>query len=78
MKLEKREITLNEYDSLKDIYFFEKHLLREYTARLSLAKCKETENELARLVKEVGQDMEKVEKSMQESAKIQGGFRRKK
>lgn len=77
MKLEKREITLNEYDSLKDVYYLEKTLFREYTARLALAKCKETENELARLVKEVGEDMTTVEKLMEESSQTQGGFRRK-
>ena len=41
MKLEKREITLNETDSLKDIYYMEKTLLREYSARLALAKCQD-------------------------------------
>ena len=77
MKLQKREITLNEYDSLKDVFFFEKNLFREYTARLALAKCKETENELARLVKEVGEDMSLVEKLMRESVENQGGFHTK-
>ena len=69
MKLEKREITLNETDSLKDVYYLEKTLLREYSARLALAKCQETKHELSALVKEVTEDMEKVEKLMKESAK---------
>ncbi|MBQ9714001.1 MAG: hypothetical protein IJV83_01625 [Clostridia bacterium] len=64
MKLEKREITLNEYDSLKDVYYLEKTLLREYTARLALAKCKETENELTRLLDEVTEDMTVAENLM--------------
>ena len=70
MKLEKREITLNEQDSIKDVYYFEKTLLREYTARLALAKCKETENELSRLLKEVCEDMERMERlSLERSQK---------
>ena len=64
MKLEKREITLNEYDSLRDVYYLEKTLLREYTARLALAKCKETENELTRLLDEVTEDMSVAENLM--------------
>ena len=67
MKLEKREITLNEADSLKDVYYLEKTLLREYSARLALAKCQETKHELSALVKEVTADMEQVEKRMQKS-----------
>lgn len=69
MKLEKREITLNEADSLKDVYYTEKTLLREYSARLALAKCQETKHELSALVKEVTADMETVEKLMKKSAK---------
>lgn len=74
MKLEKREITLNEYDSLKDVFYLEKSLLREYTARLALSKCKETENELSRMLKEVSEDMSLMEKLMTESAKESGVF----
>lgn len=69
MKLEKREITLNETDSLKDVYYLEKTLLREYSARLALAKCQETKHELSAMLKEVGEDMENVEKLMKKSAK---------
>lgn len=68
MKLEKREITLNEADSLKDVYYLEKTLLREYSARLSLAKCQETKHELSTLVKQVTADMESVERLMRKSA----------
>ena len=68
MKLEKREITLNETDSLKDVYYLEKTLLREYSARLALAKCQETKHELSALVKEVSEDMENVEKLTRKSA----------
>ena len=72
MKLEKREITLNEQDSIKDVYYFEKTLLREYTARLALAKCKETENELSRLLKEVCEDMERMERLSLERSQKKG------
>ena len=61
MKLEKREITLNETDSLKDVYYLEKTLLREYSARLALAKCQETKHELSALIGQVTEDMKTVE-----------------
>ncbi|MBE5746846.1 MAG: hypothetical protein E7352_01580 [Clostridiales bacterium] len=69
MKLEKREITLNETDSLKDVYYTEKTLLREYSARLTLTTCQETKHELSALIEEVTSDMEKAENLMQKSAK---------
>ena len=34
MKLEKREITLNERDSIKDAYYMQKVLLNEYICSL--------------------------------------------
>ncbi|MBO5240190.1 MAG: hypothetical protein J6B56_02070 [Clostridia bacterium] len=57
MKLEKREITLNEYDSVKDAFYAEKILLVEYVHALAQAQRKETQGELLRLMKEVGEDM---------------------
>ena len=41
MKLEKREITLNEYDSLHDIFQTEKNLLRAYIELLEYIDSKE-------------------------------------
>lgn len=67
MKLEKREITLNEYDSLKDAYYLEKTLLREYAEGREAAQRKETEGELSRLMREVGEDMEKTYALMKKS-----------
>ena len=67
MKLEKREITLNEYDSLKDTYYLEKTLLREYAEGREAAQRKETEGELSRLMREVGEDMEKTYALMKKS-----------
>lgn len=57
MKLEKREITLNEYDSIRDAFYMEKLLLNEYACLLNKAIRKETRGELLRLMKEVGEDM---------------------
>ena len=52
MKLDKREITLNEADSLQDIYCFEKTLAEEYGRQVLNAVKKETKNGLLRLMKE--------------------------
>lgn len=57
MKLEKREITLNEFDSLKDAFYIEKTLLAEYVHALPQAERKETRSELLALIKEVGEDI---------------------
>ena len=57
MKLEKREITLNESDSLKDALYMQKILLNEYVFYLPKATRKETRGELLRLIKEVAEDM---------------------
>ena len=56
MKLEKREITLNEEDSLKDMYFFEKNLQAQYAQGAKLAERKETEGELSKLMREAEKD----------------------
>ena len=57
MKLEKREITLNEYDSLKDMFYVEKLLLQEYVCVLGKVLRKETKGELLRQIKETGEDV---------------------
>ncbi len=49
MKLKKREITLNEADSLKDVFFTEKALCAAYGEGDGFAFRKETANELAAL-----------------------------
>ena len=41
MKLEKREITLNERDSLLDMYFWERSIETEYKQGAKLAERKE-------------------------------------
>ena len=57
MKLEKREISLNEYDSLKDAFYSLKTSLNEYVCALSHALRKETRSELLRLITETGEDL---------------------
>ncbi len=57
MKLEKREITLNEMDSLKATFYFEKLLLGEYVECLCEIDRKETREELLRMMQEVGEDL---------------------
>ncbi len=68
MKLEKREITLNEFDSLKDAFYAEKTLLTEYVHALAKAERKETQGELLRLMQEIGEDMLFVRDLMRGSA----------
>ncbi len=57
MKLEKREITLNEADSIKDAFYVEKTLLMEYVHALATVQTKEERHELLRLMQEVQTDM---------------------
>ena len=57
MKLEKREITLNEKDSLKDVCYTEKNLLLSYCQYLCMAERNQTREELLALIKETGEDM---------------------
>ena len=70
MKLEKREITLNESDSLKEAFYIEKILLFEYVETLEKAERKDVRAELLRLMQETGEDMclllDLWNKSMQE------------
>ena len=68
MKLEKREITLNEFDSLKDAFYTEKTLMGEYIQALSKAARKETRNQLTELICEVTQDMLFIRDLMRGSA----------
>lgn len=57
MKLEKREITLNEKDSVNDVKYIEKHLLLEYAERAEKLARKQSRAEITRLMKEVAEDM---------------------
>ncbi len=57
MKLEKREITLNEADSIKDVFFMEKALLQAYSLQLSKAERKQTRSEMVKLLSETGENV---------------------
>ena len=57
MKLEKREITLNEYDSLRDVFYLEKLLSLSYCGALTKSVRKEVRGELLRLCKETGEEV---------------------
>ena len=57
MKLEKREITLNEFDSLKDVFYLEKNLLCEYANALEKAYRQETRNEILKLMNDTADDL---------------------
>ena len=56
MKLEKREITLNEKDSLKDVLLLERALLLQYTETLTRMTRKEPRERLLSLVKETAEE----------------------
>ena len=57
MKLEKREITLNEYDSLRDIFYLERLQFGEYARVLEKLIRKEVKGEVLRLSKETGEEI---------------------
>ena len=57
MKNSKREITLNEYDSLEDMLFMEKSLLREYCTAIFSAQRKETRSYLLQAFSAVAEDI---------------------
>ncbi len=60
MKLKKREITLNEADSLKDVFFTENALMRAYEEGDSFAFRKETANALSALRERAQAEAERV------------------
>lgn len=57
MKLEKREITLNEKDSLTDVFYLQKTLLFNYIEALANIERKETKTTLLKLIGETAEDM---------------------
>ena len=68
MKLEKREITLNEKDSLADAYLTQKSLLLTYVAVLDKVSKKQTRERLLDLMRETCEDLFFV-KDLKESIK---------
>lgn len=73
MKFEKREITLNEYDSLKDCYYREKTLLNEYVCALCDMERKEARERLLSLIKDTAEEMFFLQDCMENSQKQDGG-----
>ena len=71
MKIEKREITLNEVDSLKDIYYIEKALLTAYVEGENFIVRKETENEVKKLMEQAKEETERIYALWQKSKKEQ-------
>ncbi len=57
MKIEKREITLNERDTLKDMLFFERGLMKEYVSAIASAERKETRALLLDCLKETAEEI---------------------
>ena len=74
MKLEKREITLNEADSLKDVYYLENSLLQTYVNGSALTLRKEVCNTLDRLIKQTEEDKERMYALWQKSKKEQENY----
>lgn len=74
MKLEKREITLNERDSLLDMYFWERSLENEYKQGAKLAERKETELVLSQASKEAAEDVETMSTLLKKSEKNKGSL----
>lgn len=57
MKLEKREITLNEQDSLRDLLLLEKSLLSEYVAGVVTLRRKELRECVLDLIQETAREV---------------------
>ena len=74
MKLEKREITLNEADALIDLFFTEKSLASHYVLALESARKKQTRAALLQLLKEVGEDLYFVKDLMEKAIEEQSLF----
>ena len=69
MKLEKREITLNERDSILETAYTSKNLLTEYAFALCHIQRKEARKEILNCMQETGEDVsflfDLAKKSMQ-------------
>lgn len=74
MKLEKREITLNERDSLLDMYFWERSIENEYKQGAKFAERKETELLLSQAAQETAQDAERMLMLLEKATKNKGSL----
>ena len=57
MRLEKREITLNEQDSLRDLLLLEKSLLNEYVTGITALSRKELRESVLDLIQETAKEV---------------------
>jgi hypothetical protein len=57
LRLEKREITLNEKDSILDMLRFEERVLNEYTRLLPCVERKETRQAVVDCIKAVSEEI---------------------
>ncbi len=62
MKLQKREITLNEKDSMQDLFYLERTIEEWYAKAEGKAFRKETENELKKMLAQAKEDRELAHK----------------
>ncbi len=64
MKLEKREITLNEVDSMQDVLMLEKSLLNAYVNALEYSYRKENRNRLCVHLEETAKEIFAIKDEM--------------
>lgn len=57
MKLEKREISLNESDSINDALNAQRILLMEYAGTLNKITCRQTRNTVLENIREIVEDI---------------------
>ena len=65
MKLEKREITLNEKDSLQDACYMQKGLLDAYLQGLEEVERKEVRQYIQQRIDEIRQEAQRLEKQIE-------------
>ena len=70
MKLEKREVTLNEKDTLRDMIFFEENLAEKYRAFALCVETKEEKSILLRHAEELGELIERLQKLLKKPPKM--------
>ena len=70
MKLEKREITLNEKDTLFDMLFFERNLAREYRRAMETQTRKEARFLLQTNADELRSPVKKLEEFLEKPPKM--------
>ena len=65
MKLEKREITLNEKDSLQDACYMQKALCAAYEKTLNETERKEIRQYIRQRIDEIRQETQRLEKQIE-------------